>query len=132
MHNPLIAIFAAALAAWLFGAAWYMTLGKAYQAALGLDPEGCKGQKMPMGKLLVCFVAELVMATIFSWLLPRLSIVTLGQALVTGLLIGVAFMLPTVLVNNMFGGRKPMLTAIDGGHWVGVAIIQAAVLFALS
>jgi hypothetical protein len=33
-----LAPVAAAVAAWIFGAVWYMGLGKPYQRALGLDP----------------------------------------------------------------------------------------------
>ena len=36
MHNPIVAIIAAAVAGWVFGAIWYGVLGKAWQRARGL------------------------------------------------------------------------------------------------
>ena len=52
MHNPIIAILAAAVAGWLFGAAWYTVLGRVWQTALGKDPDACKDQKkMPLAPL---------------------------------------------------------------------------------
>ena len=39
MHNRYIAILAAAIAAWIFGAVWYGALGKPWQREQGLDPE---------------------------------------------------------------------------------------------
>ncbi len=39
MHNSYIAILAAALAAWVFGAIWYGVLGKTWMAASGIAPD---------------------------------------------------------------------------------------------
>ena len=57
MHNPIIAILAAGLAGWIFGAVWYTVLGKPWQRALGLNPDDCKDKKMPMTPLVVSFLA---------------------------------------------------------------------------
>ncbi len=131
MLNSYIAVFAAALAAWLFGAAWYMGLGKQYQHALGLSPEDCKDKKMPIIPLVVCFVGELALAwTLFS-LFPRLGVQSVLDGVMTGLILSLVFMVVPMLVNNMFGGRQPKLSLIDGGHWVGVAVIESAVLVLL-
>ena len=133
LHNPTIAIALAALAAWIFGAVWYMSLGKAWQAAQGMDPETCnKGQRMPLTPMLVSFGSELVMAFVFARLLHGLGVVGWQDGAVLGLVLGVGFLATTTLVNNMFKLHKVMLSVIDGGHWIGVAVIQGAVLGALS
>ena len=119
---------AAAVAAWIFGAVWYGVLGKQYQMALGKDPEQCKGQKMPIAPLVVCFLGELVMAAVFSWLLTHLSAVGWMWGAHMGLLIGTGIVLPTVIINHMFPGRTKALMVIDGLHWVIVATIEGAVL----
>ena len=36
------------------------------QAALGRNPDECKGQKMPLGPLVGTFLAELVMAAVIK------------------------------------------------------------------
>jgi hypothetical protein len=127
-----LAPVAAAVAAWIFGAVWYMGLGKPYRRALGLDPEACKGKPMPVAPLAICFVAELVMAAAPSCVLARMSVVgSVGGAMV-GAPIGVGVILPTVIVNHLFPGRSQTLMAIDGLHWVGVAVIEGAVLGAFS
>ena len=128
MHNPYIAIPAAALAAWIFGSVWYMALSKPYQIALGLNPDDCKDKKMPLVPMLVCFLAELAMAWILFTLIPPLGVQRWFDGVMTGLLLGVAFTALPVLVNNLFAARKPSLSLIDGGHWIGVAIIEAVVL----
>jgi hypothetical protein len=131
MHNPYIAILAAGVAAWLFGAVWYTTLGKVWQAALGNDPEGCKGKKMPLTLLLMSFLAALVIAVVLSQLLVRLGVVGWLDGAKAGLILGIGFQLTAVLVNNLFQQKKLLVTAIDGGHWVLAAAIQGAVLGAL-
>jgi hypothetical protein len=127
-----LAPVAAAVAAWIFGAVWYMGLGKPYQRALGLDPEACKGKPMPVAPLAICFVAELVMAAALSYVLARMSVVGPVWGAVVGAIIGVGVILPTVIVNHLFPGRSQTLMAIDGLHWVGVAVIEGAVLGAFS
>jgi hypothetical protein len=47
---------------------------------------------------------------------------------IAGLTLGVGFMLTTTVVNNLFQQRKPMLTVIDGTHWVVVVAIEGAVI----
>lgn len=123
---------AAALAAFVFGAVWYTALGKQYQTALGLDPEDCKGKKMPLAPLAVCFLGELVMALALAWILARMSVVGWMWGAQMGLLFGAGIILPTVAINNAFPGRKLALTAIDGAHWIGVAAIEGAVLGAFA
>ena len=127
-----LSVLAAAVAAWIFGAVWYMALGKQYQRALGKDPEQCKGQKMPVAPLAVCFLGELVMAAALSYVLARMSVVGPVWGTVVGALIGVGVIAPTVIVNHLFPGRSQALMAIDGLHWVGVAVIEGAVLGAFA
>ncbi len=127
-----LGLLAAAVAAFIFGSAWYMALGRQYQSALGLNPEECKGKPMPVTPLVICFAGELVMAVALSWLLARLSVVGWMWGAMMGGIIGAGVILPTVVINNAFPGRKAALSLIDGAHWIGVAIIEGAVLGAFA
>jgi hypothetical protein len=132
MHNPIIAILAAALAGWIFGAIWYGALGKAWQRARGLDPESCKGQKMPLAPMVVSFLAAIVMSAVLYQLLSNLGVLGIGPAALAGLTIGVGFLLTSTLVNNMFQQKSFALTVIDGGHWVLAVVVEAVVLSLLA
>lgn len=123
-----LGLLAAAVAAFIFGSVWYMALGKQYQRAQGLGPEACKGKKMPATPLVICFLGELVMAAALSWLLARMSVVGWMWGAMMGGVIGAGIILPTVVINNAFPGRKLALSLIDGAHWIAVAIIEGAVL----
>ena len=37
-------------------------------------------------------------------------------------------MVTTMLVNNAFGGRSYVLTAIDAGHWLVVLVLMGVVI----
>jgi hypothetical protein len=128
MHNPIIAIVVAAVAAWIFGSAWYMTLGRPYQVALGLDPDVPKDKKVPVVPMLICFVSELALAWTLYTLLGFLGERNWSDAVMTGLLLGVVFTALPILVNNLFQGHKLMLSLINGTHWIAVAVIEAVVL----
>ncbi len=122
-----LGIPAAAVAAWLIGAVYYTALGKAYQAALGQNPDDCKDKKMPLTPLLVCLGAELVMAIAFAYILPRMSVVGWNWGAMVGFYIGIGVIVPTTVVNNIFPGRNSRLALIDGAHWVGVTTIIGTV-----
>lgn len=129
MHNPIIAILAAAVAGWLFGAAWYTVLGRVWQTALGGDPDACKNQKkMPLAPMLVSFLAVLVMAVVLYQLLINLGVMGVQAGAVAGLTIGIGFVATSVLVNNLFQGKKLMVTVIDAAHWVLVLVIEGVVI----
>ncbi|HKB96635.1 MAG TPA: DUF1761 domain-containing protein, partial [Rhizomicrobium sp.] len=80
MHNPIIAICAAGVAGWIFGAIWYGVLSKAYQRALGLNPDDCKDKKMPLAPMLVAFLAAIVMSAVLYQLLSNLGVMGLMPA----------------------------------------------------
>ena len=129
MHNPIIAILAAAVAGWLFGAVWYTVLGRVWQTALGKDPDACKDQKkMPLAPMLVSFLAVLVMAVVLYQLLINLGVMGVQAGAVAGLTIGIGFVATSVLVNNLFQGKKLMVTVIDAAHWVLVLVIEGVLI----
>ena len=132
MHNPIIAIGAAALAAWIFGAVWYTTLGKVWQRAQGLNPDDCKDKKMPMTPLVVAFLSALVMSAVLYQILSNLGVMGVASSAIAGVTIGVGFLLTSTLVNNMFQQKSLLLTAIDVGHWVLAVTIEAAVIALLA
>jgi hypothetical protein len=132
MHNPIIAILAAGLAGWLFGAVWYTTLGSAWQRAQGLNPDDCKGKPMPKTPLVVAFLAAVVMSAVLYQLLTNLGVMGVAPSALAGLTIGVGFLLTSTLVNNLFQQKSLMLTAIDGAHWVLAVVVEAVVIALLA
>jgi len=132
MHNPIIAILAAGVAGWIFGAIWYGLLSKPYQRALGLNPDDCKDKKMPMAPMVASFLVALVMSAVLYQLLTNLGVIGLLPAAVAGFTIGAGFLLTATLVNNMFQQKSFALTVIDGGHWVLAVVVEAVVIALLA
>jgi len=132
MHNPIVIILLAGVAAFVFGAAYYMSLGKAYQTALGNNWEDCKGKKMPVTPLAICLVAEWIMAAVLFQLLAGLGTMGWMAGAIAGGTIGFGFMATSTVVNNAFPGRKVMLSVIDSIHWIVVAALEGAIIGALS
>ena len=127
-----IGVLAAAVAGWVIGAVWYGVLGKAWIAALGwtdADMRGPDGKRpTPIGPMIIAFVAQLLMALMLAGLIGHMGGPTLPVGLVSGALVWLGFVITTVTVNNAFQMKKPMLTVIDGGHWLVVLRAQGAVL----
>jgi hypothetical protein len=132
MHNPIIAILAAGVAGWIFGAVWYGVLSKAYQRALGLNPDDCKDKKMPMTPMVVAFLAAVVMSAVLYQLLTNLGVMGLVPSAIAGLTIGVGFLATSTLVNNLFQQKSMILTVIDAGHWVLAVVVESVVIALLA
>ena len=126
-----LAVLVAAVAAFAFGAAWYMTLSRAWLAAVGLSAEQM-GKRSPV-PFVVSFVALLVMAWVLAGMLAHFGSgqVTVRNGIVSGLFLWLGFVITTLAVNNAYGQRKPSLTVIDGLHWLGVLVVQGAVIGAM-
>jgi hypothetical protein len=126
-----LAVIAAAVAAWLFGAVLYMALSKPWMAASGWKSEaemlGPAGKVSPV-PFIISFVAELIMAYFLAGLIAHIGEVTVSQALVTAFFVWLAFVITTLVVNYSFGRRSWRLTAIDGGHWLGVLLVIGLVI----
>jgi hypothetical protein len=132
-----LVIFAAAAAAWIFGALYYGTLSRPWLSAVGISIAEMKrrqaesvGTFKGIAPFLVSFVSELIMAWVFAGVLGHLGPgqVTLRNGLISALFLWFGFILTTIATNNIYPGRKPMLTVIDAGHWLGVMLIMGAIL----
>jgi hypothetical protein len=58
----------------------------------------------------------------------HLGDVTVGRSLLSALFLWIGFVLTTMLVNHRFQGARWSLTAIDGGHWLGVLLVMGLVI----
>jgi hypothetical protein len=126
------AVVVAAVAGFIFGGIWYGLLSKQWMAASGVgEKRKADGGTWAM-PFIVSFVALLVMAWILAGMLLHLSrggvAMTLRNGLISAGLIWAGFVMTTLAVNHAFQGAKRSLTLIDGGHWLGVLLVQSAVL----
>ncbi len=126
-----LSVLVAAIAAWLFGALWYMALAKPWIAAQGWrGPEDMpkKTGFAAAAPFLLSFVAELIMATMLFGIIYHIGEVNVRRALFSGFLVWLGFVVTTIAVNNAYPGRPVALTAIDAGHWLGVLLVMGLVI----
>ena len=123
-----LAVLLAAVGAFAWGAAYYMTLSKQWLAAVGRT----EPNKSP-APFIISFVALLVMGTVLAGSVGHLGPgqVTLRNGIISGLFMWVGFVATTVFVNNAYPGRKYMLSILDSIHWLGVLVIQGAIIGAM-
>jgi hypothetical protein len=123
-----LAVLIAAIAGFAWGAAYYMTLSKQWLAAVGKT----EPNKSPT-PFIITFIALLVMGWVLAGTLGHLGAgqVTVKNGIISGLFVWLGFVLTTVFVNNAYPGRKYMLSVIDSLHWLGVLVIQGAVIGAM-
>ena len=125
-------VIVAALAAFAFGAAWYMTLSRPWMAAaeIKLGPDGRPANASDKSPFVIGFVGMVLAAGMMRHVFAAAGISTLGGGLVAGLGIGAFTVMPWVSMNYAFGQRKGMLTVIDGGNVILGSGIMGLVLAA--
>ena len=123
-----LAILIAAVAAYVWGAAYYMTLSKQWLAAVGIAQPNRSA-----APFIISFVALLVMAFVLAGSIGHLGSgnVSIKNGIISGVIIWAGFVATTVVVNNAYPGRKIMLSIIDSIHWLGVLVVQGAVIGAM-
>jgi Protein of unknown function (DUF1761) len=126
-----VAVLVAAVASWLFGAAYYGVLAKQWMAALGKT----KAELMPSGQpnplnFIVSFIAQVVMAEMLAGSIAHLGPgqLTVKNALISAAFIWAGFVLTVLVTTHGYQGSKRALTLIDGAHWLGVLLLQGLVL----
>ena len=81
---------------------------------------------------IISFVALLVMAWMLAGVLLHLArggmVISVRAGVISGFFLWFGFVITTMAVNHAFHGAKRSLTLIDGGHWLGVLLIQGAIL----
>ena len=129
-----LAVLVAAVGGWLLGAVWYRAFGKPWLAALGKTMEELvapSGRPSPV-PFVVAFVALLAMAAVLAVFVGQSGSATIGRGLLVGFLAWLVFVVTSMSVNHGFTNQKPALTAIDGGHWLAVLLLQGAIIGALA
>lgn len=125
-----IAVIIATLAGFGLGAVWYLVLGRAWMGALGKTKEELSREQGAAKALpfVISLVALFVMALMLAGLMGHLGNVTVRGGVISGLFMWIGFVITTMGVNHAFSGAKPMLTLIDGGHWLAVLVVMGAVI----
>ena len=126
-----LSVLAAAVAAWLFGAVWYMALSRPWMAAQGWRGREDMPQKQgaaAAAPFIISFLAELVMASMLFGIIHHIGEVNIRRALFSAFFIWLGFVATTITVNNIYPNRPLMLTVIDAGHWLGVLLVMAMVI----
>jgi hypothetical protein len=123
-------VIAAALAAFAFGAVWYMSMSKPWIAAAQIPvdtngkPQG-NGSPMPF---VIGIVAMVLVAGMMRHIFAMSGLDTIGEGIMGGFGIGAFLITPWVAMNYAFGMRKPMLTVIDGVNSIVGCTIMGVVL----
>lgn len=127
-----LSILLAAVAAFLFGAAYYTTLSKPWLAACGIDrdkmvAEGRRNNPLPF---ILSFVGLIIMGFVLAGAIGHLGPgqVTLKNGVISGFILWGGFILTTTTVMNAFQQKPFRLSLIDSGHWLGVMLIMGAII----
>ena len=123
-------VFAAAIAAYGFGAVWYMVNASTWMAASGveLNDDGQPKDRSPM-PYIISFICVVIVAGMMRHVFALAGVDGIGEGIVAGLGVGVFLVTPWIVTNYAFARRPRALSLIDGGYaTIGCAIIGAVLV----
>jgi len=122
-------VIVAAIASYVFGAAWYMTLSKPWMEAAGIEvgEDGKPKGSSPL-PYLIAFVSTVVVAGMMRHAFLQAGIDAPVKGLVAGLGIGLFLASPWVVTCYSFAARPIKLILIDTGHIIIGSAITGLVL----
>ena len=125
-----VAVLGAAIVSFVFAWVWYGALGGLWLGAVGAKQAEIEAKGLTRGPLITTFVSLLVMGWVLAGVMGHLGPdqVTVRNGLISAAFCWLGFVITTLVVNHAFQGRKLALTAIDGGHWLGVLLLQGVVI----
>jgi len=123
-----LAVVVGAVAGFALGWGWYTVFGKAWMTALGKSKEECEKGQRSLTPLIIAAVSCLLMAWMLAGLMGHLANVTIRGGVISAVFVWIGFVLTTVATNHAFEGMKPLVTAIDAGHWLAVLILMGAII----
>tara|TARA_B100000029_G_scaffold342912_1_gene335261 strand:- start:1381 stop:1698 length:318 start_codon:yes stop_codon:yes gene_type:complete len=95
-----VAVLAAAVVAFAFGAAWHGILGKRWMAAVRMTEQ----PKQTPAPFIIAFAYQAVMAWVLAGVIGHMGDVTLTNSLITAAFVWGGFVLTTMLINHRFQG----------------------------
>ncbi len=125
----ILAVLAAAVASYAFGAIWYMLLSKPWMAAAGLT-EDTINQKNPV-PYIVAFVMCVLVAGMMRHIFGMSGVETVWEGIVSGFGLGLFIATPWLATCYGFSQRPLKLTLIDGTYATMGCTIMGAVLMLL-
>ena len=122
----IVNVLAAAVAAFAFGAVWYIAMSKPWMAASGVTED----QQKASGPLpfVIGLAAMVLVAGMMRHILGGSGVTSVGGGAIAGFGIGAFLITPWVAMNYAFALRKPALTLIDGVNSIVGCAIMGAVL----
>jgi hypothetical protein len=123
----------AATASFIFGGLWYGLLAKQWTDAAGLSKERIEqsGGQTP-SLLITTFVCELFMAWMLAGVILHMQKAgipaTMKNGMISAAFIWAGFIIMPLIISHGYQLAKRSLTAIDGLHWLGVMLIQGALI----
>ena len=125
-----ISVIAAAVAAYIFGAVWYMSMAKPWMAASGVEvgDDGQPANRKDPVPYIVSILCLILVAGMMRHVFSLAGIDTVGKGLVAGLGIGLFMTTPWIATNYTFAGRNKALIFYDGMYATGGCTIIGIVL----
>jgi hypothetical protein len=122
-----LAILVTVIVQLAIGFLWYSPalFAESWLAGIGRRPEDLAPGA---GPFIIALLAAVLLALGIAWVLHRADLRGIRAGTLVGMWLGVAFVVPPVLVHEAFLGYPATVLAIDGGKELITAVLAGAIL----
>lgn len=126
----LVSVIVAAIAAFAFGAVYYMVLSKPWMAAAGIEvgEDGNPVNSSNPTPYIVSFICIILVAGMMRHTFALSGVESFGKGLQSGFGVGLFFITPWIFINTGYSNRPWKLAVIDGGYATAAATIIGGIL----
>jgi uncharacterized protein DUF1761 len=123
-----LAVFVAAVAAFVASSVYYMVFGKALMALLPAESVAVDMRKVPAWKKAAEFVRGLVVAFVVAWFVAQLEVVDWKGALRFAAFVWLGFPFMILTGSVLWDNRPWKFAAIHSGDWLMKLVLMAVIL----
>ena len=128
-HVNFLAVLVSAAVYWILGAFWFSKalFGKTWAKGIGKTEEELK-----QGFSKLAFLWSFVWSFIAAYGVARLMVwtggSTVGDGFIVGLLVGISFVLATMVINNLFERRPKSLILINALYHIVALVVSGVII----
>ena len=125
-----LAVIAAVVAAAVVSSVWYspFLFGKQWMELRDVNPATIADSKVPLSKVFVELVRELLVAYVLARFVTRMGITDRIGALHLGFWVWLGFPVAMLVGASLWDNKPWMLTTIHAGDWLIKMLLMAAIL----
>lgn len=126
-HFPIFKTVLSGCVAFFLGLLWYHPAVLGEKWSFGINGDSFERQSPPFWVYIVALLLWMVSAGVYSFLTNFLTPPTMGELFGLSTFLWVGFILPAIMMNGLFAGKKLSLMGVDASYFLAGLYLFAVI-----